>query len=193
MIKTSYVITYKVFYKHPLLYLGVLMNESKVECPICCELANITTFLYDAPNYGEILIGIVTCPSCGYKDVSITSSRSTNPKRIVFKIKNEKDLLVRVIKSETCIVSIPELDVVIEPGFKSQIMITNIEGLLNWIKDLILRAEVLLESDESKLKCLEIVEKIDAVIRGEHSLTIILEDTSGNSMLLSDRAKVEEY
>lgn len=168
-------------------------SNSKIECPVCHKFMDFIAFPYNTPNYGEILIMIISCPSCNYKDVSITSFKSSNPKRIIFKVENKDDLFVRVIKSETCTVSIPELNIVIEPCSKSQIMVTNIEGLLNWIKDLILEAKVILESDEGKLKCLEIVRKIDDTINGRYILTIILEDTSGNSILLSDKANVESY
>jgi zinc finger protein len=168
-------------------------NSYKIECPICREPVNVTILPYDTPNYGEILIMIISCSSCGYKDISITSFRSSNPKRVVFRIESKDDLFARVIKSETCTVSIPELNVVVEPCQKSQIMVTNVEGLLSWIKDLILKTEVVLESDESKLKCLEIAKKIDDAINGKYNLTIILEDISGNSILLSDKAKVESY
>ena len=168
-------------------------NSYKIECPICHKSIDVTILPYDTPNYGEILIMIIFCSSCGYKDISITSSKSSNPKRIVFKIESKDDLFIRVIKSETCTVSIPELSVIIEPCQKSQIMVTNVEGLLSWIKDLTLKTGIVLESDEDKLKCLEIAKKIDDAINGKYNLTIILEDTNGNSILLSDKAKVESY
>ncbi len=168
-------------------------SNYRIDCPICNRPIDFTIFPYNTPNYGEILIMIISCSSCNYKDVSITSFKSSNPKRIIFRVENKEDLFIRVIKSETCIVSIPELDVVIEPCSKSQIMVTNVEGLLNWIKDLVLRTEVILESNESRLKCLEIVKKIDDTINGKHILTVILEDISGNSILLSDKADVENY
>lgn len=174
---------------------GALMikAKSKIECPICHKSLNVTILPYNTSNYGEIIITVIFCLSCGYRDVSITSSKSSNPKRIIFKIKDRKDLSVRIIKSETCTISIPELDIAIKPCSKSQIMVTNVEGLLNWIKGLILEAEIILEPNENKLKCLEIIKKIDDVINGKHGLTIILEDINGNSILLSDKAKVESY
>jgi zinc finger protein len=94
-----------------------------------------------------------------------------------------------VVRSTSGTIRIPELGVTIEPGPASQAFITNLEGVLRRVADIVRVAMKWNEEDEEKVKrCEWILERIDNVIDGDEELTIILEDPFGNSLILSDES-----
>jgi zinc finger protein len=76
----------------------------------------------------------------------------------------------------------------IEPGATSEGYITNVEGLLNRVKHQI---EVMRDSEEDedlKKKAKNMIKKLTRAMWGQDTLKIIIEDPSGNSAIVSEKA-----
>ena len=76
----------------------------------------------------------------------------------------------------------------IEPGPASSGYITNVEGVLNRIKHQIEQAKESEEDNEAKKKAKNMLKKLNRVMWGQEKLKIIIEDPSGNSAIISDKA-----
>lgn len=90
------------------------------------------------PYFQEVILMSSSCPTCGYKDNEVKSGGKISPlgKRITLKIeKDDEDALSRdILKSDTCGLSIPEIDLVLQPGTLGG-RFTTVEGILNEIYD----------------------------------------------------------
>lgn len=159
---------------------------SEIECPICKSKMVNQYSTTDIPYFGEIIIFTLICNNCGFKRTDLFSVYEKDPKRYIFKYNNEKDLRIRVIRSGSCTIKIPELGSIIEPGAESEGYITNIEGILNRINDILDMIEKQDQDEASLEKINEIRNKIFESIKGKFEFTLILEDPSGNSAIISD-------
>ena len=74
---------------------------------------------------------------------------------------------VRVVKSQSATITIPELGVKVEPGPQSQSYISNVEGVLKRFEDAVETALSWAEDDESRKNAVKILEEIDEVKNGE--------------------------
>lgn len=158
-----------------------------MKCPICNRDLKITTVLYNTPFFGKVLLTTISC-ECGFKHADSIVSDIKKPIR--FKIKINKDnLYTKVIKSTSGTIRIPEIGVDIEPGPASQAFITNIEGILMRVEEIVKMARRWNKEDEEKVRiCDQILNRIRDTLEGRDELTLILEDPFGNSLILSDKA-----
>ncbi|MCX8172190.1 MAG: ZPR1 zinc finger domain-containing protein, partial [Archaeoglobaceae archaeon] len=134
-----------------------------------------------------ILLTSISC-ECGFKHADSIVLGEKEPVR--YKIKaNRNNLFTKVIRSTSGTIRIPELGISVEPGPASQAFITNLEGVLSRIADIVRVAMKWNENDVEKVKrCEWILERIRQVIEGDEELTILLEDPFGNSLILSDES-----
>lgn len=90
------------------------------------------------PYFDDVIIMSATCPTCGYKDNEVKSGGRIKPlgKRITLKVeKGDEDALSRdLLKSDTCGLEIPEIDLKLQPGTLGG-RFTTLEGILNEIYD----------------------------------------------------------
>ena len=94
---------------------------------------------------------------------------------------------IRVVKSSNATVKIPHIGS-IEPGEAANGYITNIEGILQRMKKQI---EVLSddsEEEEDRKKAKNMLKKLLRVMWGQEKLKLIIEDPSGNSAIISEKA-----
>ena len=76
-----------------------------------------------------------------------------------------------------------------EPGPASNGFITNVEGLLQKVREIIEDSVQNEEDTSDKKKAKNLIKKLDAVMLGRDSLKIIIEDESGHSAIISDKAQ----
>jgi zinc finger protein len=158
-----------------------------IPCPACGRELRINTLLYDTPFFGKVLLTTITC-ECGFKHSDAIVSEIKEPTRFTVKI-NKETLYDKVIRSTSGTIRVPEIGVEIEPGPASQAFITNLEGVLMKIRDIVEMARRWNADDKDKVsRCDEILKKIDDTLEGRDELTLILEDPFGNSLILSDSA-----
>lgn len=114
----------------------VLSMEISSNCPACDSdsIANNET-QYEVEHFGSVLLSVSTCQKCGYKHTDITTLTAQEPLALTVKITSLEDLKIRVIKSGTATVSIPEFRATITPGPYSEGYISNVEGILAKVED----------------------------------------------------------
>jgi len=158
-----------------------------IPCPACGRELRLIVNTYEVPFFEKILLTSISC-ECGFKHADSIVLGEREPTRYRIKAKRE-NLFTKVIRSTSGTIRIPELGISIEPGPASQAFITNLEGVLRRVEDIVRVARRWNEGDEEKVKrCDWILERIENVIEGDEELTIVLEDPFGNSLILSDES-----
>ncbi|MFH1821062.1 MAG: ZPR1 zinc finger domain-containing protein [Methanobacteriota archaeon] len=159
-------------------------------CPICGAKGTFKVIgrLDDIPYFGETMETLVNCSSCNFKHADVTHLGQREAVRHEFQISSEEDMKVRVVRSSTGTIKVPELGVTIRPGSGSQGYITNIEGVLNRIRDAIGSAKegaspAKRRTAKRKLKMLE------DVVQGRKRAKMIVMDPHGYSAIIDGRTK----
>lgn len=158
-------------------------------CPNCNAPCKTNMKLVDIPHFKEVVIMATNCDACGYRDSEVKGGSGIAEKgtKITLKLTDITDLSRDVLKSELCLVKIPELDfttaLTTMPG-----KFTTVEGLLNDISDQLKRFNPFLFGDSSEDdkagKLRSFCDKIDKIKSGEElGIHLVLDDPTGNSYL----------
>jgi zinc finger protein len=162
-----------------------------IPCPSCGREIRVLSSVYEVPYFGNILLTSISC-ECGFKHADSIITEVKEPTRYTIKI-NSQNLFTKVIRSTSGTLRIPELGVDIEPGPASTAFITNLEGVLARIEEIVTTAKKWNSEDEEKVKrCNLILKKIKETKEGDEELTLILEDPYGNSAIVSDEVFIEK-
>lgn len=163
-----------------------------IKCP-SCSVGNlrITEIPYRVPYFGTILLVTLQCENCGFSHRDLFSIDFHEPMRYEVKVKGVEDLKIRVIRSSSGTIRIPELGVRIDPGPFAEGFISNVEGVLERVE----RAAIVLlhgaVDTEEKKRCLDFLEELRKAKDGLLEFTLILDDPYGNSAIISvDEGKV---
>jgi len=163
-----------------------------LHCPCCdSEKMTINQTEYNVEHFGSVLMSITACPSCGYRYTDVLSLEKRDPTRTQARIRSLADLDIKVIKSGTATVKMPEFGAAITPGPNSEGFITNVEGVLAKVEDAL--TFMLSSAQPERVREGEkILKRIRKAKESDPSFTIIIEDPLGNSGLVSsDPSKVE--
>ena len=157
-------------------------------CPLCHEKTLILTEREtEVPYFGKVYIFSMTCNNCKYHKADVESIEQKEPVKYEFEISSEEDMKVRVVKSSEATVKLPHL-ATISPGPAAQGYVTNIEGILNRVKYQIEASKEMEEDEETKKKAKNLLKKLTRITWGQEKQKIIIEDPSGNSAIISDKA-----
>jgi zinc finger protein len=85
-------------------------------------------------------------------------------------------------------IKIPEFGVQIDPGPACEGFVTNIEGVLDRIENVVKAALLWTEKEENK-NAQVLLERIDQARKGNVLFSLIIEDPSGNSAIISEKAQ----
>jgi zinc finger protein len=161
-------------------------------CPTCNTEIEYLYTTENIPYFSDILIISAICPSCGYKFVDTQMLKHGEPVRYTYRTTAQEGLAVRVMRSTSASIEIPELGVRIDPGPTCQGFVSNIEGVLDRIIQAI--GSAIIDGDaEERENARVLLDKIARVKRGELSVTVILEDPHGNSVIVADNAEWSTY
>jgi len=161
-------------------------------CP-CCNTE--TEYIYQTENipyFSDILIISAICSSCGYKYVDTQLLKDKEPVRYEVRVDAGEDLSIRIVRSMSASLEIPELGVRIDPGPACQGFVSNVEGVLDRIEK-ILKGALLWSEEEERENARVLLERIEGVKSGTVPVTIILEDRCGNRSIISEKAKKCRY
>ena len=162
-------------------------------CPVCNEEIEYIYQTEEIPYFSEILIISALCPSCGFRFVDTQLLKNAEPSRWQLTIASHEDLSVRVIRSMNATVSVPELGVRIDPGPACEGFVSNVEGVLARVEK-VLNGMLLGNDDADERERIQILmDRIAEVREGRLAVTLVLEDPTGNSAILADRAVVCPY
>jgi zinc finger protein len=157
-------------------------------CPICGEK---TLSLFEdekeVPYFGKVVLFSMNCSSCNYHKADVEALEKNEPSKYTFEISSEEDMKVRVVKSSEAAIKIPHITT-ITPGPASNGYVTNIEGILNRVKKQIEVARDTAEDNDDRKKAKNLLKKLINIMWGRQSQKIIIEDPSGNSAIISDKA-----
>ena len=145
----------------------------------------------EVPFFGLVHIFSMDCSNCGYYKADIESDEQKEPSKYVLEITCEDDMKIRVVKSSNATLKFGLLGSV-DPGEASNGYITNVEGLLNRFKKQVEHLRDLAEDKEDQKKAKNMVKKLTRVMWGQDKLKLTIEDPSGNSAIISDKATKEK-
>lgn len=169
------------------------LTEMIINCPACFVEGKAKSIMkeLDIPHFGKVLETSIQCPVCGFKHSDVIALEQNDPAKYVLEI-NKNTLTVRVVRSQSATVSIPEVGVKVEPGPKSEGYVTNVEGMLNRFEDAIKKALNLFEDAQSQINAKNALSQIQELKEGNGTATLIIQDPFGQSKIVSDSADVLE-
>jgi zinc finger protein len=160
------------------------------DCPMCnTKNLTLTEASRDIPYFGKVYLYCMDCSNCHFHKSDVETEKAGEPTKITFEVASEADMKVRVIKSAEATVKIPRITT-IEPGAAANGYVTNIEGLFNRVKHQIEVLRDTSEEDEDRNKAKSLLKKIRGIMWGEEKIVITIEDPTGNSAIISDKAVV---
>ena len=169
------------------------INEMIIKCPACGieGVAKSIMKELEIPHFGQVMETTLQCPSCGFKHSDILALEHKDPAKYVLEI-NKNTLSVRVVRSQSATVIIPEAGIKVEPGPKSEGYVTNVEGVLTRFESAVIRALKLFDDDESQKNGKSTLEFVQELKKGNGTATLIILDPFGQSSIVSDSAEVSE-
>ena len=161
-----------------------------IECPKCnSKNAKLVETIHDVKHFGNVLLTTLKCDDCEFKlnDV-LCVEQSGKGKKFVARIETAKDLEIKVIKSSTAFVEVPEIGIDITPGRQSEGYYSNIEGMLDRMK----QALAALQENNKAKNVEKILNLIEKAKRNEIAFTVIIKDPYGNSAFVGKNVKESE-
>jgi len=161
-------------------------------CPCCNTDIEYLYKTENIPYFSDILIISAVCPSCGFKFVDTQLLKHGEPARYTMAVDSEDDLAVRVVRSMSASIEIPELGVRIDPGPQCQGFVSNVEGVLDRI-EVVVKGALRWGTDVEKENAAALLLDIAKVKAGTFPVTLIVEDPNGNSGIESEKVTKEQY
>jgi zinc finger protein len=162
-----------------------VVEEIESLCMNCHADGTTRLLLTRIPFFREVVLMSFACPECGFRNSEIQPAGEIQPQghKYAFRLDNEKDLSRQVVKSDSCVFRVEELDLEVPAG---RGRLTNIEGLVSAIK-----GDLEEKQDERRRVQPDIAEKVQAVIDGLAAMldgsrfpfTVSVDDPAGNSWI----------
>jgi len=168
-------------------------NKEQVDgqlCPLCrTKNLSLSEECIEIPYFDRLFVFSMTCSNCDFHKSDVEAAEQKEPCKFDIEIDSEEDMNIRFVKSSEATVKIPHV-VTITPGAASEGFVTNIEGLLNRVRDSIKKASEMTDSEDkaARKKAKNLLKKIQKVKWGQENLKITLEDPTGNSAIISEKA-----
>ncbi|KAF2798319.1 zf-ZPR1-domain-containing protein [Melanomma pulvis-pyrius CBS 109.77] len=152
-------------------------------CMNCHEDGTTRLLLTKIPFFREIVIMSFDCPHCHFKNAEIQSAGEIQQQgvKFSFKVERQEDLSRQIVKSDTAVFRIENIDLEIPPG-RGQL--SNVEGILSMVAQ-----DLEQKQEERKQVMPEVYEKIQGIIQTVKQMsnaeklpfTITIDDPAGNS------------
>ena len=159
------------------------MEKIYLRCNVCEKSSlEVSQIVIDLPYFGPTQIVSMRCQSCGVKSSDFYVVDEQPPRRFTFRVKNEAQLNVRVIRSAKGRITIPEFKFELTPGPVSNAIITNIEGLLFQVKSTVDTLKRWSKEPNDVLASIET--RLSQAFKGQYPFTVIIEDPTGKSGII---------
>ncbi|NJE00592.1 ZPR1 zinc finger domain-containing protein [Thermococcus sp. JdF3] len=164
------------------------------DCPICGGKGTLKAmqYIHEIPYFGRVMESTIFCEKCGYRNADVVMLEDRPPKLYTVRVEEEKDLFTRVVRSKSGTIELDEIGVKIEPGPAAEGFVSNVEGVLERVRETLLMAREFKkqEGDEEAVRRAdEVLEYINAVKDGKKPLTVRIMDPLGNSALIGEKVK----
>jgi zinc finger protein len=157
-------------------------------CPMCKQKTlTLTEEDIEVPFFGKASVFSMTCSNCKYHLADVEALEQKEPCKYSLDITSQEDLKIRIVKSSQATVKIPYITT-ITPGPASIGYISNVEGILRRVKAQIESLKESEEDNDKKKEAWKLIKKINRVMWGSEKCKIIIEDPSGNSAIISEKA-----
>ena len=169
------------------------ITEMIIKCPACSVEGVAKSIMkeLEIPHFGKVLETTIQCPKCGFRHSDVIALEQNDPAKYIIDI-NRNNLSVRVVRSQSATVTIPELGVKVEPGPKSEGYVTNVEGILTRFEDAVIKALNLFEDEESQKNARNTLINIRELKKGNGTATLIMHDPFGQSNIVSENVEILE-
>lgn len=174
------------------------MDEVTIDiaCPICRKEGQVKmrTHIDDIPYFGEHTQVTVLCDDCGWRQTDFIPAEGKKASACELKLDNVSSMSARVIRSSSCTVQIPELDLEVSPGNDSTGYVSNVEGVLERFLGIInmVKRQKVDDDEQGDVELLDhMIAVLDSARTGEpiEEVTLRLLDPRGHSMILSEDTK----
>ncbi len=158
-------------------------------CALCHEQKlTLREEQIDIPHFGKVFVLSMHCDGCGYHKSDVEPAEKKEPCKYTLEVTSDADMSIKIVKSGDAVVKIPHI-ITIEPGPVSEGYITNVEGLLERVRKVIESAAEAEEDEAAKKKAKNMIKKLNNVVLGRDTLKIIIEDETGHSAIISEKAQ----
>ncbi|KAK9461575.1 ZPR1 zinc-finger domain-containing protein [Lipomyces oligophaga] len=164
------------------------IHTFQATCPSCLRRCDTHMKLIDIPHFKQVILMSTVCDFCGYKSNEVKTGGEIPEKgrRIKLIVDDPEDLARDILKSETCALYIPELNLDLTAGTLGG-RFTTVEGLLREVSEQ-LDMRVFQDSsdsmtDEQKERWKKFLDGLNEAIEGKRKFTLILEDPLSASYL----------
>ncbi|EFA05991.1 zinc finger protein ZPR1 [Tribolium castaneum] len=160
-------------------------------CTNCNSPCETNMKMTKIPHFKEVVIMATNCDACGHRTNEVKSGGGIEPTGVHIEVfvNGREDFSRDVLKSETCSLKIPELELEVGPHALGG-RFTTVEGLLVAIKEQLDNPTFShmfgdSQTAESKARLEEFFKRLQQVLDGEFKVTIVLDDPAGNSYIQS--------
>lgn len=160
-------------------------------CPNCNSPCQTNMKLTNIPHFKEVVIMATTCDICGHRTNEVKSSGGIEPQglHIEVDVKCDEDFKRDVLKSETCSLKIPQLELEVGP-YALGGRFTTVEGLIVAVKEQLSDpkySHIFGDSQEieTKTRFEKFLGKFNDILSGKLAITVVLDDPAGNSYIQS--------
>ncbi|KAJ3393201.1 hypothetical protein HDU84_002549 [Entophlyctis sp. JEL0112] len=167
-------------------------------CSRCNAPSDTRMHIMNIPHFKEVVIMATDCETCGYKsnEVKAGGAIASHGKRITLNVKDAEDLNRDILKSETCGLEIPEIELNVTTGTLGG-RFTTVEGLLTQVYEELQRTAAPFDSGDSssaqrRQAFTKFLSSLQSALRVEKPFTLILDDPLGNSYLQNIYAPDED-
>ncbi len=168
-------------------------------CPGCMHPCTTHMKMVDIPHFQQVVLMSTVCADCGYRSNDVKTGGAIPEKgcRTTLRVRSPVDLARDILKSESCALECPELELVVNPGTLGG-RFTTVEGLLTQVRD-DLRGQIFqadghhqsqaqaqggggdsLNTDDRE-KWDGFFAVLDAAIAGQREFTVVLSDPLASS------------
>ena len=186
------------------------MKEQAIDlpCPICASSGNVKMIAHvdEIPYFGEHTQVTILCHDCGWRQTDFIPAEGKKAGGWSLVIDDEEKLRARVVRSSSCTVCIPELDLQVNPGSSATGYVSNVEGVLNRFQEIIdmverdLSQQFLLAEGEQRQALMDQMASLQTMTLtlanlggpDAEAVTLVLLDPHGHSMILHPDASERE-
>mmetsp|Transcript_16292 Transcript_16292/g.67496 ORF Transcript_16292/g.67496 Transcript_16292/m.67496 type:complete len:426 (-) Transcript_16292:2250-3527(-) len=150
-------------------------------CPSCGAPGESRMKIQVIPFFKEVILMAFACDKCGYRsnEVKPGGQIADKGRKTILHVTNKEDLSRDILKSDTAIIDIPEIELMLEAGTLGSVF-TTIEGMILKVKESIQQTNPFALGDsaatDSKSKFRSFFQSLDKLLTGDERFTVILDD-----------------
>jgi zinc finger protein len=178
------------------------MDEVPVEipCPICSKEGQVRmmTHIDEIPYFGEHTQVTVLCHACGWRQTDFIPAEGAKPGGCQLVISKPEHIRARVVRSSSCTVRIPELDLEVKPGTASTGYVSNVEGVIDRFMEIIVMVTRQCYADDAAIEDIQRLQEMHTTLLELKEdpiplpVTVEFLDPNGHSQILHSDAVMRE-